>query len=111
MTTAESCTVSAFHRGGKAFALIRFGSERPRWGGKRCSDCGVHRGGFHHPGCDDAQCPACRVQQISCGCCFDEWGEAAEDDDVDDELSEDEEIARAVELAEAWTRMRAAKSD
>jgi len=38
----------------------------------RCGDCGVAVGGWHHPGCDLAECPACGGQLITCGC----WVEA-----------------------------------
>ena len=42
--------------------------------GDRCGDCGVIRGGSHHPGCDLQRCPACGRQLMSCGCSFDEDG-------------------------------------
>ena len=35
---------------------------------KRCGDCNVKKGGFHHPGCDRERCPRCGEQLISCGC-------------------------------------------
>ena len=35
---------------------------------KRCHDCNVEFGGYHHPGCDREKCPRCGGQLISCGC-------------------------------------------
>ena len=73
MTTAISCTVDVFHRSGRRFDMIPFGSEPGRRSsGDRCGDCGVVRGGWHHPGCDLQRCPACGLQLMSCGCRFDE---------------------------------------
>ena len=75
MTTAISCVVSAFHKKGHHFDMIPFGAEPGRRAsGDRCGDCGVLRGGWHHPGCDIQRCPACRRQLMSCGCQFDEDG-------------------------------------
>jgi len=36
--------------------------------GRRCHDCNVEGGGFHHPGCDAERCPKCGGQLIGCGC-------------------------------------------
>lgn len=75
MKTARSCSVEAFHRGGRRLDFAPFGRERG-WPTKanRCGDCGVERGGWHHPGCDIQRCPACGGQLLSCGCRFDEDG-------------------------------------
>lgn len=80
MATGESCCVRALHKDGRPFPLAPFGHERGRRRvGERCGDCGVARGGWHHPGCDLQPCPACGRQLLSCGCRFDEDGD-------DDEL-------------------------
>lgn len=33
-----------------------------------CHDCGISKGGLHHPGCDMERCPRCGGQLISCDC-------------------------------------------
>lgn len=35
---------------------------------ERCHDCGVTKGGLHHPGYDMEECPRCEGQLISCDC-------------------------------------------
>lgn len=35
---------------------------------ERCPDCNVSKGGYHHPGCDNEECPNCHLQLISCPC-------------------------------------------
>lgn len=37
-------------------------------GRRRCHDCNIAPGGYHHPGCDMERCPRCQGQLISCGC-------------------------------------------
>ncbi|GJM36883.1 MAG: hypothetical protein DHS20C19_02500 [Acidimicrobiales bacterium] len=79
MPKGGSCSVAELHRGGTSVAMIPFGDERPRWSGEKCGDCGVRRGGFHHPGCDIQRCAVCRGQMLSCGCRFDEDGPDPDD--------------------------------
>jgi hypothetical protein len=55
----------------KHILLIDGSYERHRYKGgwgHTCGDCGVAKGGFHHPGCDVERCPRCREQLIMCGC-------------------------------------------
>jgi len=37
-------------------------------GERRCHDCNIAHGGFHHLGCYWERCPRCGGQIISCGC-------------------------------------------
>ena len=82
MTTADSCTVEVLHREGEPVPMIRWPQRTGRSTGRRCGDCGVKPGGFHHLGCDMQRCPICRGQMFSCGCRFDEDGP----DDDEEEL-------------------------
>ena len=73
MTTAISCTMDALHQKGRHFDLPPYGAEPGRRANSdRCGDCGVSRGGWHHPGCDLQRCPVCGGQLLSCECSFDE---------------------------------------
>lgn len=84
MLTADSCIKIPVKIEDEQLDPVRYGDEeRPvEWGpsaaseGRRCHDCGVNPGGFHHPGCDAEQCPKCRHQLISCGCLDEEIEEA-----------------------------------
>ena len=76
MTVADSCSAKTLHLAGMPLVLPPFGAETrmraPEEFTGRCHDCGVQMGGFHHPGCDMAECPRCREQLLGCGCRFDE---------------------------------------
>lgn len=63
MTKATSCSVDqiCFPDGNQLHRI-------PYEGKKRCPDCGVKDGGFHHFGCDMERCPQCGGQLIGCGC-------------------------------------------
>jgi hypothetical protein len=74
MTRGGTCSVAELHRAGVVVAMIRFGDERAGIRASSCGDCGVRRGGFHHPGCDLQRCPVCGGQMMSCGCRFEEDG-------------------------------------
>ena len=39
----------------------------------RCTECGVKKGGIHHPNCSQEICPKCGGQLIRCDCI--EYGE------------------------------------
>lgn len=85
MTTGASCTVEAVHLRGTRLEVAPH--RPPGRATRRCGDCGVKPGGFHHPGCDLQRCPRCAGQFISCGCRFDEdlfGGYDDEEGDFDD---------------------------
>lgn len=78
MTIAHSCVRVPIIHEKKEYEPIKFGDEdmsdfelflQKRFGeAKRCGDCGVEKGGYHHPGCDIEKCPVCGLQLISCDC-------------------------------------------
>jgi hypothetical protein len=73
MLTAQSCThVFAKTASGTPMRRIPYGLSAG-WDdddvvARRCHDCGVGKGGIHHPGCDMERCPSCHRQMIGCGC-------------------------------------------
>lgn len=78
MQKAPSCAIEVLLRNGKPVPLIRYGDELRVGLGRRsrltarCHDCNVEPGAYHHLGCDDAECPLCGHQMLSCDCRFDE---------------------------------------
>jgi hypothetical protein len=66
MLDALSCTLATVRIDGQDFERIHYGSEPgsevdPN---DRCNDCGVARGGLHHPRCDREDCPKCGAQAL-----------------------------------------------
>src|SRR5215211_4510507 len=59
---------------GDGLATGSYGRESDDYGwlaeearlGKRCGDCNVRPGGYHHPRCDLAQCPRCGGRRMGC---------------------------------------------
>lgn len=69
---AESCTADGIRfPDGHVSEAIPYGSESIKRDDDRCPDCGVERDGFHHPGCEVAECPRCGEPLVDCGCLAD----------------------------------------
>jgi hypothetical protein len=72
MLDTDSCDCFSIEINGKTYNPIKYGEEKrwpkPQDNNHRCHDCGIKPGGYHHPGCDVEECPACHGQIISCGC-------------------------------------------
>jgi len=64
MMKAKSCTVTHLRfPNGEVFER-----RKDMYGDKKCHDCGITKGGYHHAGCDNERCPRCGGQLISCDC-------------------------------------------
>lgn len=67
MTTATSCAVEYLFIRGERLRRQPL-TRRSAGPARRCGDCGVALGGWHHLGCDLEDCPRCGRQLLSCGC-------------------------------------------
>lgn len=66
---ADTCTADGIRfPDGEAIEAVPYGAESPPPDADRCPACGVDRGGYHHPGCDVAECPRCGDELAACGC-------------------------------------------
>jgi hypothetical protein len=85
MTEVKTCKKVPIMHNGKEYEPIKYGDEKPIECDprikqyfirpERCHDCGVEKGGYHHPGCDVEECPVCHGQLITCGCIDEEDNE------------------------------------
>jgi hypothetical protein len=71
MLDAAGCTLEEYtDLGPVPLKRIKYGesSAFPDMGRKRCHDCNVEVGNYHHPYCDYEECPGCHQQALSCDC-------------------------------------------
>ena len=68
LPSLESCTCEAIRYSHGSVPRIRFGDEEYDWQTRRCDDCGVYRGCFHHENCSREICPMCGDLLILCDC-------------------------------------------
>jgi hypothetical protein len=64
----ESCTCRTLRYGSDYVPRIRFGDEEYNWGTRRCPDCGVLSGSYHHENCTCEICPMCGELLNQCDC-------------------------------------------
>lgn len=62
MNKTAGCGVKSVFCNGKKYTRV------PVTGNGRCTDCGALPGRYHHFGCDQEICPACKRQLRSCHC-------------------------------------------
>jgi len=70
MLDTGSCICVPIKINGESYIPIKYGDEGNDWfdSNEICHDCGVIKGGYHHPGCDVEKCPKCGGQLIGCDC-------------------------------------------
>ena len=68
LPSCESCSCRYIQYGSERLARIRFGEEEYDWGTRRCADCGVLIGSFHHENCTCEVCPMCGELILLCDC-------------------------------------------
>lgn len=69
--TGEGCTTSTIPFPDEVrVPAVRYGDENDQFAANepRCPDCGVARGGYHHPFCEVERCPRCHGRLATCGC-------------------------------------------
>ena len=65
---SESCTYRKLKCNGIILKRVPFGDEEYNWSTRRCQDCGVYRGGYHHENCACEICPMCGELLTQCDC-------------------------------------------
>lgn len=73
MLKVDGCSVDTINIEGKTFERIKVGDVYDLAEGIedeefRCHDCNAKNGHYHHWGCDNERCPACKQQLINCQC-------------------------------------------
>ena len=73
MSIVKGCSVDTISIEGKTYERIKVGDVYDLAEGIedeefRCHDCNAQNGHYHHWGCDNERCPACKQQLINCEC-------------------------------------------